>query len=179
MVRKLKYPQDLIPYPPGHELHRAQTIGASFLVGFSAQIRVEKCCATVTWEIYLSKVSWVFLINSKVRQQTWSYLYFLGFFLSWGKVKIKAEIMSPCQHLLWSAQVHGFECVDGYGMWQPLVSSEWLHALGKHSFLWRPSERNGEREGECCKHHLHIWEMSSSSSVQVGIERIHEKNKFN
>ena len=85
--------------------------------------------------------------------------------------------MSPCQHLLCSDWVHDFErsdaCVVMCGMWHALVSSEWLHELGKHSSLLNAGRKEGEREAERCKHHLHTLGMSSFSSVQTGIERIH------
>lgn len=55
----------------------------------------------------------------------------LFFFFKGGGGGNKAEIISPCQHLLCSARVHDFECSDAYGMWHALVSSEWLRALGK------------------------------------------------
>lgn len=102
----------------------------------------------MTWEIYLSKVSWIFLINSKVMSTAVTlFVGFVFFFLSGSKIKIKAEMMSPCQHLLWSAQVHDFECTDGYGMWQLLVASEWLCALGKHSFLLKAIRRERGKRG--------------------------------
>lgn len=33
-------------------------------------------------------------------------------------------------------------------MWQPLVSSEWLHALGKHSFLLKAIRKERGKRGE-------------------------------
>lgn len=150
MVRKLKYPwRTSCLIPPNCTGLRQE--GASFLVDFSAQTRAPACREVLHYcdmgDLFLKSVL-------GISHRLWSHINspkvicgFGVFFPVGGKMKIKAEIMSPCQHLLWSAQVHDFDSTDGYGMWQPLISSEWLHALGKHSFLLKAIRKERRKRG--------------------------------
>lgn len=143
MLKKLKYLQDLLLYPPGswaaQGLHKLWSFVPDWFQCLDKSTYMKRSAKLLWFEglICQTSVSWVFLINLKV---TSTALNLLSGFFERGKKKIKEEIMSPCQHFLFSARVYDFQCNDVYGMWH-------ARSLGKCSFLLNTGRKDGGKRG--------------------------------